>query len=77
MPEYGCLGYTAAKLPLPRRSEVSHSKTGALKVLIFWSIDGPEFRGIKRKQFRGKGGDSEEIFGRHTEHKGKADFGPF
>ena len=24
-----------------------------------------------------KEGDSEEIFGRHTEHKGKADFGHF
>ena len=52
------LGYAIAKLPLLRHSKVSRSKMGALKVMIFWAIDGPEFRGIKRKQFRGKKGDS-------------------
>ena len=49
-------GYAAAKLPSSRRSEVSHSKTGAQKVMIFWAIDGPNFRDIKRERFRGKNG---------------------
>ena len=33
------------------RSEVSNSTTGALKVLIFWAIDGLEFRDIKNDKF--------------------------
>ena len=37
---------------------------GALKTLIFWAIDGPGSRDIKRKQFRGKRGIQ-----RQTEHK--------
>ena len=56
MLEHGYLGYAAAKLPSPWCSEVSHSKMGALKVMIFWAIDGPEFQGIKRERFRGKKG---------------------
>ena len=44
---------------LPRRSEVSLSKTGALKTHIFWAIDGPGPRGIKRKKFRGREGGLE------------------
>ena len=56
MPDYDSIGYAMAKGASPRRSKVSRSKMGALKVLIFWAIDGPEFRGIKRNQFRDKEG---------------------
>ena len=54
MLEHGCLRYVAAKLPSLQRSKVSNSKMGALKVLIFWAIDGPEFRGIKESDFKVK-----------------------
>ena len=56
MPDSDTLEYTVEKILSPRCSEVSLSKTGALKVLIFWAIDGLGFLGIKRKQFQGIGG---------------------
>ena len=53
------------KLPSPQRSEVSRSKTGALKVLFFWAIDGPGVRRYKEEAIlRQKMG-----IGRQIEHK--------